>query len=328
MADYELHATYINWFRNLANAHSDKCDYLSAGKTFCDTDIWLFRMGNPDGGPVLIDSCLHGMEDMGTQIMYRYMNWLLTSGEPMAQQILNENYILLVPVVNNTAGTQWDNTWGAYRGNRNLQSLPDGCPYGGVDLNRNFVHGWVANSSCCTPDCCGGPGAHGYYSSCYHGMSPGSEPETQVMRQIFNTYLAGRSSVYLNTHFGGGPWLYAYSHIPSTIRNWIFSRISQISDEMEVTWLYPTGTITGQGYAINDAYDDFGSISFAWEMFGSASDTPCWEGHAGIPDYPTIDTCIFPICKAVLFAMSEYCGMIEPPQGILDDEMPFSIQVL
>lgn len=332
MADYELHATYINWFKSLADAHPDKCDYVSAGKTFVNTDIWLFRIGNPGGGPVLLDSCMHGMEDMGTQIGYRYMNWLLTSEESKAQQILEQNYTLLIPVVNNTAGTQYDRMW-CYRGNRNLQELPAGCPYGGIDLNRNFVHGWVANQSCCTPDCCGG--APTYCSACYHGEYGGSEPETQVMRQIFNDYLYGKPSVYLNTHFGGGPWLGFHSNTPSNIYQPIINRIAEISADIGVTWLYPAGLIQNMpnggtypvGFAISDAYLDYGAVSIAWEMFGSTTDTPCWEGHAGIPDYPTIDTCVFPICQAVIFAMSEYCAVQEIPDGVIDATQVMTIQV-
>ena len=60
--------------------------YQSIGKTTKGNDIWAFKIGNPDGGKIIIDGCLHGWEDMGSEITFIWIKWLLESKTPAAKK--------------------------------------------------------------------------------------------------------------------------------------------------------------------------------------------------------------------------------------------------
>ncbi len=176
---WRTHDEQVNRFKTLANTYPDELTHEVFGQTITGEDMTLFKLGNPDGGKILIDSSLHGWEDIGAEVFYLWFKWLLESGEPEAEKILNENYWLAVPVVN----------MGSYsRGNANTEE----CPTYGVDLNRNFVRGW-SRASC-------GNGPYGTST----GTHAASEPETQAMKQLFEDY---DPAIYINCHYGGGPMI-------------------------------------------------------------------------------------------------------------------------
>ena len=141
-------ADMIDNFKSLCDSHSNQASYKSIGKSQLGNDIWMFRFGNPDGGVVLWDGQMHGEEDYGTEILWLMAQWLF-SGDPRATNILQTNYVLMVPIVN-------IDVWGRYNAR-------------GVNLNRNFATGWSANAE-------------------KPGSSPFSENETKVMRNVFQEY--------------------------------------------------------------------------------------------------------------------------------------------
>jgi hypothetical protein len=346
MADYYTHKYYMELYRALHLQYPMETQWIQVGQTYLDVasgdpnktgSIWMLSVGNSNGGPVLLDSNLHGMEDMGTLVFYYYAKWILDNHDTdqWAHDIFTMNRTLIIPVVNNfsyyDASTDswvlgvWDTVAiegkQPPRGNRNLQPLPYGCPqppWGGVDLNRNFVQGWQGqNPSACISGC----------SSCYRGFSAGSEPETQTMRNVFNTYLASKpKSAYANSHFGGGPWIMSSSYVPQAIRDQISTRMVQIADEMGISnemqgadYVYRhryAGATSGPGYACSDAAAIPGCASFAWEMFGAGVDGhgPC-KMTDGIPNpFEGYKDCLLTAAKPVIFAMSEYCAIIPTTQ--------------
>jgi len=85
-------------FIDLANKYGGT--YESIGKSSNgEWDIILFKFGNPNGAPIMIDAQLHGNEFYGYETLYALATWLLTSNDPQAKQILENNYVLMVPVV-------------------------------------------------------------------------------------------------------------------------------------------------------------------------------------------------------------------------------------
>jgi len=141
-------AEIINNFKSLCNNHSAQASYQSIGKSYLGNDIWLFKFGNPSGGVVLWDGQLHGNEDYGSEILWLIAQWLF-SGDTRAQSILQNNYVLMIPVVN-------IDVWGRYNARD-------------VNLNRNFETGWSASAENPGPYAC-------------------SEMETRAMRNIFQMY--------------------------------------------------------------------------------------------------------------------------------------------
>lgn len=271
----------VNRFKALCDAHPAQANYVSIGKSYEGRDIWMFRIGTVGGGVVLLDGCLHGWEDLGAECEYRYAKWLLESGDPKATEILQRNYTLIVPVVN------MDST---ERGNANYAH----CPTYGVDLNRNFVSGWGAIA-------CGNAGTYG----CSSGASAGSEAETQAMRNVFQTY---KPKIYLNTHYGGGPYLAYHSGEQSSIIQSILNRINALSAQMGVT-PYSTTSVSGGGYAVTDAHN---AGAIAW-LIETATETSYHTGTDPTPDcymhdvqeIVDIDTYYFPKMLPIFIAFSE-----------------------
>jgi PKD repeat protein len=139
---------FTNNFKSLCDRYPTQASFESVGETYRGNDIWLFKFGNPRGGVVLWDAQLHGNEDFGSEILWLIVQWLF-SDDPVAQVILERNYVLMIPVVN-------VDSYGRYNA-RN------------VNLNRNFETGWSASAE-------------------YPGPYACSEPETQVLRSVYRAY--------------------------------------------------------------------------------------------------------------------------------------------
>lgn len=110
---------FYDLWMTLINAHSNLASYTQIGSTVQGRPIYAFIIGNPNGGTVMWDACLHGWEDIGGELQYLIANWLLTSGTAEAQRILDGNRVVFIPDINH------DST--------------DRTNYNTVDLNRDFA---------------------------------------------------------------------------------------------------------------------------------------------------------------------------------------------
>ena len=283
-------STMISMLKSLCDAHSDKASYVSIGKSFEGRDIMLFRIGNPNGGKVSLDGAIHGWEDIGSVLLWHYANWLLTSGDAEAQRILTRNYTLLIPYIN------MDST---ERENRDFVQ----CQYG-VDLNRNFMQGWTQ-----TP--CGA------YPNNYHGKSPASEPETQVMRNFFSTY---KPKFHLNMHYGGGPYL-AYDNLNDmTVVNSVINSIRQWTTQKGVSpfaWNIQ-GMSEGNGMEVGDVRVA-GASSWLIEI---ANETLPYTSNPSGSCYShtsqtlaDVQNWYFPHILPLFIAFSEACGVEVRPSA-------------
>jgi hypothetical protein len=180
-------------FKNLVTAHSSVASYQSLGKTLLGNNIWVFKFGNPNGGRVLWTAQLHGGEEMGSEIMWIFAQWLV-SNDSKARQYLKTNYVTMVPVVN------FDS---CYRDNmRRSYILSTGKTISvtyGVNLNRNFPIGWGQYGS---PNPCNSGGN-------YWGISAGSEPETQVLVNAIKTL---KPKFHIDFHDWEAPLTPAYGN--------------------------------------------------------------------------------------------------------------------
>lgn len=270
---YHTHEVLVDKFKALCDKYPTHASYESIGRTYEGKEIWIFKIGNPNGGRVLWDGCLHGWEDQGSEIEYLIAEWLLESGQETARRILDYNYVLFIPVVNMDSYE---------RQNKNFES----CPWG-VDLNRNFYTGWRRKE---TND----------YD--YPGSYAGSEPETRAMCSVFQTY---RPNFYVNTHYGGGPWLGYYSLSNSTLVNSVITRINEISDQIGVT-PYTIRSVGSDGHAVGDAYN-FGACAWLLETDGGEG---CYSHTAH--SYEDVVNLYFPKCLPIFIAMCEACGSSSP----------------
>src|SRR5271157_66487 len=237
---YPDYASFITSFKALAVSHPQSVSYQSIGKTVLGQDILMFKIGNPAGGVVLFDGAIHGYESEGSQLLYYYADWLLTSNDSLAQHILANLCTLIVPVVN-------VDDYSLNRTNAH-----------GVDLNRNFETNWQYD------------GSTDPISETYRGPSPLSEPESQALERVFQTY---KPNAYVNLHDGGGEMLYGSSYDNSTYINAVLVEISSMSSQRGVTPYSLNSIISFGGAAITDAVTKGGaSISLLLEL-GNATRT-------------------------------------------------------
>lgn len=277
--------TLIGMFKTLCDTYPTLANYVPIGKSYKGKDIWLFRIGNPFGGAVLVDGSMHGFEDLGSEFLYLYAQWLLTSGDATAQVILNGNYTLLVPIVNMDSSE---------RQTANKTT----CTYG-TDLNRNFVTGWSARTC----------------SETYPGSSAGSEPETKAMKYVFDTY---RPAFYLNTHYCGAAYL-SYSSSNLALVNSVISRINQLSSANGVTPYEIRSGGAGGGMAVGDATM---AGANAW-LLETANESSYHTGPGSTPGNSCymhncqtlidIQNYYFPKIAPILIAFSEACQTTTPP---------------
>lgn len=267
---WHTHPDLVAMFQALCDAAPGYATSSVIGTTSEGNDITLFQLGNPAGGAVMWDGCLHGWEDIGAEVMYLIARWLLGGEEAVADQILARNRVLFVPVVNMDSYE---------RQNRNFEQ----CSYG-IDLNRNFVTGWQQ-----TP--CG------EYPDCYNGQSAGSEVETQALRGAFESLAP---AFYLNTHYGGGPWLGYFGGNDMDVVNAVTARITALSTERGVT-PYTLSTVGTNGMAVGDAHEAGAS---AWLIEVAGGDGSYM--HTAFP-YEEIVTTYFPKMLPIFLAMCEAC---------------------
>lgn len=235
--------TISNWI-TLCDAHPTDASYEVIGGYYEGGSIYAFKIGDPTGGVILVDGRMHGWEDIGTEIMYRFATWLLTNNSVASNRILDGNYYIFIPVVTNAG---WYDGVTPERGNANTTN---GATYG-VDINRNFVTGFSRIS------------APGTASSPFHGDVAADQNETLAVRHVMETY---SPEIYVNTHYGGGPWCNAYG-ANTTLSSWIKTRTVQLHTATfgeTFPWSMGSGSV-GSGMAVGDG-NAYGANSWLWEI--------------------------------------------------------------
>ncbi|TRZ53366.1 MAG: hypothetical protein D4S01_01520 [Dehalococcoidia bacterium] len=268
----------IAMWKKLWDAHPN-VNYTSVGKSYAGNDIWLFMAGNSSGGTILWDGEMHGNEDKGSEVLFLMAEWLLESGDPEAIRILEWNHILFIPQLNDQDT----------RGNANTEI----SPYG-VDLNRNFETGWWLASP--SDDTYGGP-------------YPLSEPETQVLRNVFSTY---KPTFYVNMHCGAGPYAAYYRNSDTALTQEVISRTNAICVSMGIS-PYRNPSFGSQGFAIGDAIAL--GVKSAWLIETVGIDT-AWKHFP--EHYEELVNTYLPKCLALFIAMAETCSSALPTLEILD----------
>lgn len=229
---YRDYATFISTFKSLAVTYPSLMSYETVGRTVEGRDIVMFKIGNPSSGRVLFDGAIHGWESLGGEVLYCYAKWLLTSSDPLAKRILERDYTLLVPAVD------------VDRYNVDRQNAH------GVDLNRNFASNWqYAESSNSSSDN-------------YRGPTPLSEPESQTMVRVFNSF---KPAFYVNLHFPGGKYYAGSTYGNGTYYSILVDRITSMSTSRSVTPYAYSGEFWGAGFAMSDAART-GITSFMMEL--------------------------------------------------------------
>ena len=272
---YRDYYTFMDAFMSLTSAYPELVTYETIGKTVENRDIIMFKIGNPAGGRVLFDGALHGEENLGSEVLYFYAKWLLSSNDPIANRILTGAYTLLIPALN------VDNY-------RNVRTNAHH-----VDLNRNFATNW---------EYAGSTNPSSWY---YRGPAPLSEPESQALVSVFQTY---EPHFYMNLH-RGATLFYVSNYGNTTYYSLLFEKMEALSRERGVT-PYPYSFIRGAGFAISDAARA-GITSFLLELID-------WET---IVSFAEIETVVLPTFIPVAAVLTQECALFPhiPPWDLNQD---------
>ena len=201
--------------------HPDLVSHEIIGTTVYSNSIYLFKIGNPEGAKVMLQACIHGNEQAASETLYWTVDWLLAQNEEASMNILQYNYVLVIPIVN-------IDKYGVSRYNAHK-----------VDLNRNFETGW------------------GKFRDSNRGAYALSEPET---RAVHNAIATWQPEWFIDMHTGDSrvtpPWSYLnyvpekayYDSTYSLIRSLSYSRGVQPLP-YRIRGLYGGGTARDEGYS-------------------------------------------------------------------------------
>lgn len=197
-------------FRELQRNYPQFVKMISFGESFEGRQLWGLHISDqsdktPKPG-ILITGSHHAREHLSTDVPIRIAEQLIinSKNKKLASLISNRD-IYFMPMVN-PDGAMWDIRGRSYKiWRKNMRSANGGRAYG-VDLNRNYSHGW------------GGPGSSDSPASdIYHGASPFSEPETQAIKKFIERNPTIR--VLLSFHSFSELILYPWGNTTSPLPN-------------------------------------------------------------------------------------------------------------
>jgi len=284
--------TLLQDFFNLVNQYPGLITYESIGKSYQGRDIPLFKIGNPNGGKVLFVVTTDGDEVEGSEVAYFMAEWILQRTEPViANSILQNNLIMIV--IENV------DSYGVKRKNMDLYGYTGGADPNeyGVCLNRNMPVGWGGSQS-----------SSNVTNMAYAGPSPGSEPESQALIQLFATY---KPKFLLNYHYGGGmvfakPSGYAQmTPAMSQYHDAIANDIISLATSRGVN-VYGYGQLGISGCIVDQAYVSCNSTSYLLE-----------SGNWPAPHYNQIESVLLPDLLPFLIIFAQQSAI--PVQGGFSD---------
>ncbi|MFM8457184.1 MAG: M14 family metallopeptidase, partial [Ignavibacteria bacterium] len=166
---------------------------------------WIFGKDSTAQKPRTLLTSLHHAREPGGATTLLYFLWDLferaKQNDPEAQYLLNERTLVIVPCINpdGYAFNQQQRPEGGGLWRKNRKKLPNDVF--GVDLNRNYGPEtfWNANNGGSSTD---------PKNDTYRGEAPFSEPETQALRNLIDSYVFG---CILNYHTYSNLLIYPFA---------------------------------------------------------------------------------------------------------------------
>ncbi len=166
---FDDHVTFMN---QLVNERADLASISSIGQTLQGREIWNVNITGPGDASsrpqIAINSMIHAREWITPPATAFLMDNLIRGydSDPRVRNLMDTVDWYITPIFNADGYVYAWSTERYWRKNRRN----NGGGSFGVDLNRNFDVDWGGNGASNDPN-----------DETYHGPSPASEPETQVM---------------------------------------------------------------------------------------------------------------------------------------------------
>jgi len=246
---YRSREQLISDFLSLEALYPSLVSHEVFGKSVQGRDLYVFRIGNPNGGKVMFDGACHGNERLTSEVLYFYAEWLLTSSEPAAKDILKRNWTIIVPIVNMDG-------FPTVRKNAN-----------GVDLNRNFDWNWDGEATT------GGGVSDDPNSPVYRGPYPLSEPETRAYKELWRKYMPKH---YLNMHTGAPQQIWYVRWPTQKDKEYVlgvYDKYKALAQQMGQP-VYPISEDGGTGNFNSTPYHQLGIYGWSCELYPQVGANP------------------------------------------------------
>ncbi len=238
---------------------------------------------NENESRILYTGMHHAREPIGMQALIFYMYYLLEhyATDPLIQYIVNNTELYFVPVLNPDGYVYNETMNPSGGGNWRKNRKDNGDGSFGVDLNRNYGHMWGLDDIGSSPD---------PYSEVFRGISPFSEPETQIIRDFC---IEKQFRIALNYHSFSNlllfPWGFSDQILPADYN--VFQACAALMTSQNNYVYGPCATTI---YQTNGGSDDW--------MYGEQQSKPAvlsftpevGDGSAGFWPSPEL---IIPLCQ-------------------------------
>ena len=249
-------------FRELESNYPQYVKMISFGESFEGRELWGLHITdqtslNSKPG-ILLTGSHHAREHLSTDVPIRIAERIVqNSDDPSIRELIMGRDIYFFPMVN-PDGAMWDIRGRNYKiWRKNMRSAGPGAAYG-VDLNRNYSHGW------------GGPGSSDRAASdIYRGPSPFSEPETQAIKSFVETN--SNIKVLLSFHSFSELILYPWGNTDAPLSNERDRRAFEVMAEEMSQWndyrpMQASELYVASGDTCDWAYADHGIFCFTFEL--------------------------------------------------------------
>lgn len=179
--NFHTYKEVVSSLTNLEKKYPQLAKTFSIGKSVEGVEIIGIRITHSENRKLNIPGILftgthHAREHLSTEVPTKLVTYLLENYETNQQvkNLINNRDIYIIPVIN-PDGTTYDikgRNYKMWRKNRALNQ----STYG-VDLNRNYSHGWGTGGSSTSPS-----------SDVYMGPKAFSEPETTAVKNFVETH--------------------------------------------------------------------------------------------------------------------------------------------
>lgn len=314
-ADYHNYAEMTKEIDDLVAAHSKVAQKITIGKSVQGRDIIGFRisgdLANAASKPaVFFMGGHHAREHLSVEMPLRFVKWLLSEhakGNPRIVGLINSRDIHIVPAIN-PDGLEYDIEGGNYKTwRKNRAQNSDGTM--GVDLNRNYGHGWGTGGS-----------SNSGSSDVYMGPKPFSEPETQAVKNWVESH--ENITILLSFHTFSKLILYPWGNTYDPIAD---SRARNVHETMATkmaTWngyepQQSSALYIASGDTTDWSYGEHKIISFTFELDPANSG---WGTGGFYPGAKIIDEVIKKNTEPCLYLL-EYA---DNPYRVID-EVPIKL---
>lgn len=181
--------------RTLENRNPGLVEMFSIGKSLEGREIWALKITDESRGKPLDDRAAiaymgthHAREHISTEVPIIFAKDLIDMAgtDSAIKALLQSTIVYVIPMVN-PDGSMFDIEGRRYHWWRKNRHRNADHTFG-VDLNRNYGHGWGTGGSSTNPS-----------SDVYMGTAPFSEPETQSIRDFFLAHRNVKIALTLHT---------------------------------------------------------------------------------------------------------------------------------